>query len=66
MVKITKQISIRKNYFRDGYYSIHDTTYRNGKLSSEQLIDYTKSKKEAIEIKKKYKKKVYGLKYTSR
>jgi hypothetical protein len=40
-------IKIKKDYFMKGYYSIH-------KISggSEMLIDYTKSKKDALAIKK--------------
>lgn len=54
MDKITKQIRIRKDYFMIGYFSVHETEYRNGKLSYESYIGKSKTKKGAMQIKKDY------------
>lgn len=62
-VKKTRQIRIRKNGFRKGYYSVYDTTFKDGKMTSETLIDFTKKKKDAEKIKKLYKARKIGTLY---
>ena len=47
-------IRIKKDYYRKGYYSIHKCKYKDGKMTSEDLIDYCKKKKDAETIKKNY------------
>ena len=47
-------IRIKKDYYRKGYYSVHECRYKNGKMVSETLIDYTKKKKDADAIKRNY------------
>lgn len=54
MVKITEQVRIKKDYFMEGYYSVHLCRYRDGKPTSERLIDYAKKKKDAQKIKRLY------------
>lgn len=55
-------ICVRKDWFRIGYYSIHKTTYQNGKMVYDCVLDYFKDKKRAYQFKRAYKAgKVKGL-----
>jgi hypothetical protein len=54
MAKETRQIRIRKDYFRNGYYSVHKVVYRDGKMTYESLIGFVKTKSGAELIKKNY------------
>jgi len=54
--KKTKQIRIKKDYFRKGYYSVHLCEYKNGKIVYEKTLDYFKKKSCAETFKRLYKK----------
>ena len=56
MTKKTKQIRIKKDYFRNGYYSVHLCEYKSGKLAYESTLGYYKKKRDAETFKRLYKK----------
>jgi len=49
-----KIIRIKKDYFRKGYYSVHECGYQDSKPTSEILIGWSKNKKDAEAIKRNY------------
>ena len=58
MTRKVRQIRLRKDYFRTGYWSVHDVEYKDGEIAYEVLVDYTKKKSDARKIRNLYKKRL--------
>jgi hypothetical protein len=54
MNNITKGVRIKKDYFLNGFYSIHVTKYRDGNMIYESTLGYFKKKKDAEKLKADY------------
>ena len=66
MTEKTTQVRIKKDYYMKGYYSVHHCEYKDGKITSEELIDCDKKHANAVDIKKKYLKNAIRTKFSDK
>ena len=53
-------VRVRKNVFRQGYWSVHKSKFRKGKLVSDSVVDYFKRKKDADDLANSLRRKKRG------